>query len=176
MDEREIREKLKDCGIRLLRAGLVQGTWGNLSMRLDGQYMIVTPSGIDYRRLRPEDMVKVNIRSLQYEGELKATSEKGIHGGIYAARPEINAVIHTHSKYFFGSEVGLARYGLPGSEQLQKNTLDALGNNYGCILAAHGMVCAGKSLDEAFSLCRALEEYCRKYIESRYREGERSWN
>ena len=115
-------------------------------MRLDGQYMIVTPSGIDYRRLRPEDMVKVDIRSLQYEGELKPTSEKEYMAAFTPRGPEINAVIHTHSKYCCVFAAArrpvpveddrlqpflVRRWDLPDTgcrdRQLQKNTLDALG-------------------------------------------------
>ncbi|MBQ2747398.1 MAG: class II aldolase/adducin family protein, partial [Firmicutes bacterium] len=69
---------LVDYGKKLVQTGLVQGTWGNLSVRLDDTYMIVTPSGLDYLRLTPADMVKVNIETLEYEGDLKPTSEKGL--------------------------------------------------------------------------------------------------
>ena len=97
--ELELREKLVAYGNKLVDEGLVQGTWGNLSIRLDENYMLVTPSGLDYRRLTAADMVKVNLQTLEYEGSLKPTSEKGIHAGIYLRRPDIHAVIHTHSKY-----------------------------------------------------------------------------
>ena len=82
-----------------METGLVQGTWGNLSIRLDDKYMLVTPSGLDYTRLTPADMVKVNISTLAYEGSLKPTSEKGLHAEVYKQRPDAGAVIHTHSKY-----------------------------------------------------------------------------
>ena len=187
-EEREIRMQLVEYGKKLVRSGLVQGTWGNLSVRLDQHSMIVTPSGLDYYRLTPSDMVKVDIQSLRHEGQRKPTSEKGIHSGIYQLRPELGAVIHTHSKFcsifaaarsavpvekneeterIFGSRVELAAYALPGTEQLRENTLEAFGDNYGCIMAGHGMVCAGQNLEEAFSYCRRLEEYCRDYIEAR---------
>lgn len=191
MTEREIREKLTDYGKKVVESGLVQGTWGNLSIRLDDKFMIVTPSGLDYTRLTPEDMVKVNITSLEYEGSLKPTSEKGIHGGVYQRRNDVGAVIHTHSKYcaifaaarkdvpvtdeetrrVFGNVVRLAGYGLPGTKKLWKHTLEALGKNYGCIMANHGMLCVGKDIKEAFENCRRLENHCRDYIEARYREG-----
>lgn len=194
MNEMEIREKLMDYGKRLVAAGLVQGTWGNLSMRLDEDHMLVTPSGLDYNRLTPEDMVKVNFRTLEYEGDTKPTSEKGLHGGIYEGRPEIGAVIHTHSKYcsifaaarrpvpveqpelkrIFGSQVPLAKYGLPGTKTLKKNTIEALGNNHGCIMTAHGMICCGRTIEEAFDHCQKLEECCRQYIEEGYERDEQS--
>jgi len=186
-EERQIREKLTEFGKKVVETGLVQGTWGNLSIRLSEEYMLVTPSGLDYTRLTPEDMVKVKIATLEYEGGLKPTSEKGVHGGIYSSRPDIGAVIHTHSKYcavfaaarknvpvtdeadreVFGGQVKLADYALPGTEALWANTIEALGQNNGCIMANHGMLCAGKTIEEAFENCLRLENCCRRYIESR---------
>lgn len=190
--EQNLREKLVEYGKKLVECGLVQGTWGNLSIRLDDEYMLVTPSGLDYFRLTPADMVKVNIRTLEYEGNQKPTSEKGIHGGIYVKRPEIGAVIHTHSKYcsifaaavkpveieteegrqIFNERVEVAKYALPGTEELCKNTIEAFGENYGCIMANHGMVCGGASMEDAFGNCRMLEQCCEEYIEKRYTENE----
>lgn len=192
MNEMEIREKLVDYGKRLVEAGLVQGTWGNLSMRLDEDHMLVTPSGLDYNRLTPDDMVKVDVNTLDYEGERKPTSERGLHAGIYAGRPEVGAVIHTHSKYcsvfaaagrsvpvlkaemkaVFGREVPLAKYGLPGTKTLRNHTIEALGNNYGCIMAKHGMICCGKTMEEALDNCLKLEECCRQYIEDAHERDE----
>lgn len=192
MTELEIRNKLVEYGKKVVATGLVQGTWGNLSIRLDDKYMIVTPSGLDYTRLTPEDMVKVEIDSLDYEGDLKPTSEKGIHGGVYGRRPDVGAIIHTHSKYcaifaaarkdvpisgeeverVFGKKVALAGYGLPGTKKLWKNTISALGENNGCIMANHGMLCAGKTMEDAYLHCKMLEDYCRDYINSRYEQGE----
>lgn len=185
MNEMEIREKLVDYGKRLVAAGLVQGTWGNLSMRLDEGHMLVTPSGLDYNRLTPEDMVKVDVTTLDYEGEQKPTSEKGLHAEIYRRRPEAGAVIHTHSKYasvfaaarravpverpdlkkIFGSQIAVGKYGLPGTKTLWKHTIEALGNNQGCIMAAHGMICCGRTMEDAYDHCLKLEECCRQYVE-----------
>lgn len=185
--EGELREKLVEYGMKLVECGLVQGTWGNLSIRLNDDEMLVTPSGLDYFRLKPEDMVKVNIRTLEHQQGQKPTSEKGIHAGIYLKRPEMGAVIHTHSKYcsifaaavqpvpiedeegqeVFGQWVDVAKYALPGSKALMRNTIKAFGENYGCIMANHGMVCGGDSMEQAFDHCRMLEKCCARYIERR---------
>lgn len=184
MNELELRELLATYGKKLVEVGLVQGTWGNLSIRISDEYMLVTPSGLDYNRLTAEDMVKVNIKTLEYEGNLKPTSEKGLHAGIYAMRPEIGSVIHTHSKYasvfaaarcdvvvrgeaskVFGNRVKLAGYGLPGTKTLKRNTVKAFGDNYGCIMANHGMVCGGESIEAAFDNCMILENYCKSYLD-----------
>ena len=183
--EQELRKELAAYGKKLVESGLVQGTWGNLSVRLDEKHMLVTPSGLDYMRLMPEDMVKVNIMTLEYEGQIKPTSEKGLHGEIYRTRPDLQSIIHTHSKYccifaaarkpmlivteegkkVFGNQVGTSGYALPGTKRLQLETTKALGNNYGAIMANHGMICCGNNLNEAFDNCVLLEECGRIYIE-----------
>lgn len=187
-EEQEKRERLVEYGIKLVDCGLVQGTWGNLSMRLDDKYMLVTPSGLDYTRLTPADMVKVQIDSLEYDGDRKPTSEKGLHGGIFASRSGIGAAIHTHSKYcsifaaagqpmpiedpemqkIFGKSVDIAKYGLPGTKGLSKNTISALGTNFGCIMTNHGMICCGEDMETAFNNCVKLEECGKEYIEKRF--------
>ena len=145
-------------------------------MRLDDTYMLVTPSGLDYARLTPADMVKVNMRTLAYEGDLKPTSEKSLHAAIYQNRPDIGGIIHTHAKYCcvyaaarrdlpiptdrqtaFQSPIKLAPYAPPGSKALTKNTAAAVGDNYGAIMAGHGMIACGKDLTAAFQNCEQLE-------------------
>ena len=177
--EENLRRQLVDYGKGLVASGLVQGTWGNLSVRLDDTYMLTTPSGLDYTRLTPADMVKVNIHTLAYEGDLKPTSEKGLHASIYQNRPDVSAIIHTHAKYCsvyaaartdlpipsvqeersvpFGNPVKLAAYALPGTKALMKNTAAAVGSNWGAIMAGHGMIVCGKDLETAFRNGQELE-------------------
>lgn len=181
------RQQLVEYGNKLVETGLVQGTWGNLSYRIDDQYMLVTPSGMDYARLTPADMVKVNIHTLDHEGTLKPTSEKGIHGSIYKNRPEVGAVIHTHSKYcavfasavkdmpivgeeakaVFGDKIAVAKHAGPGTDKLMKYTVSALGDNYGCLMANHGMVACGADMETAFEHCCMLETSGEAYINER---------
>ena len=183
--EWKTRNLLVHYGIKLLETGLVQGTWGNISIKLDDKYMLVTPSGLDYNRVTPNDMVKVNIETLEFEGNQKPTSEKGIHRTIYLQRKDVGAIIHTHSKYccvfaaankdlpitqkemqvIFGEKVNLAEYGLPGTEKLTKNTIIGLESNYGCIMANHGMICCGKDIETAFNNCVKLEKCAQMYLE-----------
>lgn len=187
-DEREGRELLVEYGHKLLDCGLVQGTWGNISVRLDDKYMLTTPSGLDYDRVTPDDMVKVTIKTLKYEGELKPTSEKALHAGVYALRPEVGAVIHTHSKYCsifaaarmplevedaelacdIGNVLKVAEYGLPGTSKLTKNTIKALGSAAGCIMANHGMLCCGPDIAQTFDICGKIEQAAMEYVNSRW--------
>lgn len=167
--ELKLREELVEHGKLLVESGLVQGTWGNLSARLDEKFMLVTPSGLDYERLTPADMVKVNIETMEYEGDLKPTSEKGLHGEIYKRRKDIKAIIHTHSQYAsvyaaaekdFSEEVKLAKYGLPGTKGLKNHTADALGDNFGAIMSHHGMIVCDTTLKKTFAACKKLESQC----------------
>ena len=185
--ETELRQKLVDYGNKLVETGLVQGTWGNLSIRLNDKYMLVTPSGLDYTRLTPADMVKVDLSTLKHEGGLKPTSEKGLHAAIYRERPAVNAIVHTHSRYcsmfaaahaelpvedaeaqkVFGTSIGLAKYAKAGSDKLAKYTAAALGRNFGALMSNHGMVTCGADMESAFANCQLMEKTAEVYIESR---------
>ncbi|MBF1138397.1 MAG: class II aldolase/adducin family protein [[Eubacterium] sulci] len=98
-DEWQSRRSMAEYGRKLLELGLVQGTWGNISVRLSANYMLVTPSGLDYKMIDGSDMVKVAIKTLTYGDGNVPTTEKGLHAGIYESRSDIGAIIHTHSKY-----------------------------------------------------------------------------
>lgn len=160
-----LREALVSFGNILVEKGLVSGTWGNLSVRLDDDYMLVTPSGITYDRLTPGDMVKVRIDDLTYEVDLKPTSEKILHAEIYRRRPDVKAIIHTHqtgASIFAACEKDLgeiktAAYALPGTDDLAKFTADALGESSACIMAHHGICAVGRNLDEALETCIEIE-------------------
>ncbi len=185
--ERNLREQLVKYGNMLVSTGLVQGTWGNLSVMLGRENMLCTPSGLDYERLTPADMIKVNIKTLKAEGPHKPTSEKGMHAGIYNRYPDANAVIHTHSKYCsifaagemplqveskekmceIGEIIGVSKYALAGSSGITRRAVKAIGNNPGCILSHHGMIAKGADLEEAFHNVCLIEEAAEEYIDSR---------
>ena len=181
--EQKLREMLVEYGKKLVQSGLVQGTWGNISVRIDDTYMLTTPSGIDYIRLKADDMVKVQIDDMSYEGINKPTSEKELHAAIYKQRPDIGAIIHTHSKYSsvfaaankdmpvleeyadsLGNIVKLAEYALPGTKNLANNTVLALGIGVCAIMANHGMVACGEDMEKAFENCVKTEENGKKYL------------
>ena len=98
-DEWQSRRSMAEYGRKLLELGLVQGTWGNISVRLSANYMLVTPSGLDYKMIYGSDMVKVAIKTLTCGDGNVPTTEKGLHAGIYESRSDIGAIIHTHSRY-----------------------------------------------------------------------------
>ncbi|MEE0400045.1 MAG: class II aldolase/adducin family protein [Christensenellales bacterium] len=185
--EKELRQMVKDAGVRMLEENLVQGTWGNISIRLDEKHALVTPSGLDYVVMTPDDLPVVDIETLEWTGPRKPTSERKIHAAILRARPEINVVLHSHptwgatfasthlslpafndkmKKYLLG-DVRCAKYGLAGTKKLTKNTVAAMEGRNACFLANHGVFVCGKTLEDAFEACRALEEGCKTYIKQK---------
>lgn len=182
-EEKKIAQDIKDAGVRLLDENLVQGTWGNIAVRLDDKFMLATPSGIDYVMLQPEQMAKVDMQSLEWTGTNKATSEKGIHAVLLSKGDGINASIHTHPFYgcilaamnkampvpekyqdVLGKEIPCAKPALPGTSGLVKNVAAAIGDAPACFMGHHGVIVRGKDLDDAFAICRALEDACRDYL------------
>ncbi len=176
--EQELREQIVSFGVRLADEGLVQGTWGNIAVRLDETHMLCTPSGLDYRRLKPDDIVEVELSTLGYDGRRKPTSEKRLHRDLFLARADVGAVIHTHAKRCgvfaaarkticcisgemrerIGSEMRCAGHALPSTKQLSRVALKALGDRNGCLLMNHGALCCGADLEGAYLACKASEE------------------
>ena len=184
MTEQELREIVVATGKRMLADGLVQGTWGNISIRLDEHRMIVTPSGRDYERLTADELVIVDIDTLEYDSPIKPTSEKKIHAAIYRDRPDIGAVIHSHpwngcavastrrempittpeARELIGETARTGKYGLPGTKKLTKGTVEAMKDRNACFMANHGILCAGKDMETAFATCAALEREAGIYL------------
>ncbi len=175
-----------EAGRRLHREGLVARTWGNLSLRVNADLFVITPSGIAYEHMRPEQIVPVNLWDLSYTGKLKPSSEKGMHAAIYRDRAEIFAVIHTHqsaassvsaarkdirdipaqARNILGAVVRTAAYALPGTGKLARATVGALKGSNAALLANHGAVCAGRNMADAFQVCTELENLCQAFLES----------
>lgn len=185
------RSAVCEAGKRLLRENLVSGTWGNLSLRTDEENMVITPSGKPYELLSPEDMVLVNYRTLAWKGDIKPSSELKLHAALYLERRDINAVIHTHQinastvaaarrevppilddmAQIIGPTVRVAKYALPNTERIVRNTLKALRGRNAALMANHGAVCVGRDMEEAFVVCQVLEKACRAFIEAEFLGG-----
>ena len=177
-DEQKARELVIEAGHKLLENKLIARTWGNISARISENEFVITPSGRAYDTLKPEELVLVNANDLSYEGEIKPSSEKGIHAHAYLLRQDVNFVIHTHQLY--ASAIGTegrdfdfapcAGYGLPGTGKLKLNVSSAIAQNpdkYSFLMEKHGAVCLGKSFDDAFSLAEELEDNCKAEFISR---------
>ena len=82
-EETEARRLVIEAGLRLVREGLIARTWGNISARISEEQFVITPSGRAYDDLKPEELVVVNVADCAYEGDIKPSSEKGIHAEAY---------------------------------------------------------------------------------------------
>ena len=155
----------------------------NIAVRLDDKEMMATPSALDYVMLKPEQMAIVNMESMEWRGSNKPTSEKGVHAEILKMHPESNVTVHTHPFYgsilaamrkplevpekyraVLGDVVPVSKFAPSGTPWLVKNVAAAIGDAPACIIASHGVVVRGKDMDEAFAVCRALEDACRDYL------------
>lgn len=172
------RENIVAMGKELIERKLVAGSWGNISVKLaDGVYA-VTPSGRGYANQKPEDIIIIDDACNTLDGELTPSSESKLHTAIYNACPEAKAIIHTHSIYasalaamrkpvpaiiedivqIIGGRVNCAEYALPGTQELADNAVAALNGRKAVLLANHGAVCWGKSLEDALIVCEILEK------------------
>lgn len=192
MDINEAKKLVIEAGVKLVETGLIARTWGNVSCRVDEKTFVITPSGRPYIGLKPEEIVEVAVDDLAWSGDVKPSSEKGVHAEVYKAYPGANFVIHTHQKVasavsvlmdgidtvkgaaqkIIGNNVLIASYGLPGSGKLKKGVKNALNlsPSKAVIMAHHGAVCYGASFDEAFEVAASLEKLSADYILGAARE------
>ena len=190
MDIMQAKETVIRAGKELIAAGLIARTWGNISCRISDTQFVITPSGRAYETLTPEEIVLVNIEDLEYEGEIKPSSEKGIHAACYKLRPEVNFVIHTHqvnasivsalgmdinnvegeNAQVVGTNLPIASYGLPGTKKLRKGVIDAITRSdaKAAVMAHHGAVCMGVDYDDAFNVAQKVEDICEQYVMAKY--------
>ena len=156
MDENAAKREIIETARAMLAKGLVQGTGGNFSVRC-ARGMIITPSGMDYGALTPDDLPVLSLGGEMVEGFRKPSVERELHAEIYRRRPDVNAVIHTHSVYataaaalrapmpaltdnqavLFGGPVPCAEYAPIGTEKLARSAAQALGCGCGVLLANH---------------------------------------
>lgn len=184
----EAKKLVIEAGLRLVREGLIVRTWGNISARVSDEQFVITPSGRGYEDLTADDIVLVNIKKCTYEGDIKPSSECGIHADVYAARPEVNFVVHTHQRYasvvsilgedieltdeekqFLGDRIPCAKYGMSSSPTLRRQVKKALKASNGCssmLLKNHGALCMGKDYDDAFEISSVMEQVCRYKYET----------
>ncbi len=181
MTELEAKTLVIQAGKKLVSLGLVSRTWGNVSCRIDEKKFAITPSGIDYERLTEQNIVVVDIETLDHQGDVKPSSEKGVHAYAYKADPATNFVIHTHQTYAtcitvagfdrvvqnqrqkeILGEIKIAKYALPGTKKLASNVNDQLAT--GCktvLLEKHGALLVGADMEQAFLRAVTLEQVCK---------------
>lgn len=153
----------------MLERGLVSGTAGNVSGRLDDGTICLTPSSVPYETMTVDDLVVTDVDGNVLEGTRGPTSEKALHLACYRRYPEINGVIHSHAAYatmfglihepipaiieevvvYLGGDVPCAEYKPTGSDELGEEVASRLGDRSACIVANHGIVTVGDSPDKA---------------------------
>jgi L-fuculose-phosphate aldolase len=173
-------EVVRTCQ-ELLAAGLVVGTAGNVSAR-SGDLIVVSPSGVDYRTLTPEQVGVHRLDGTPVDAPLRPTSELPLHLAVYASA-DASAIVHTHSvaatalstvadalpavHYYvamFGGPVRVASYATYGSDELAGHVVHALRGRTACLMANHGAVVTGPDLHTALDAGRYLEWLCEVYL------------
>lgn len=192
MDILEAKLAVIEAGKQLVKCGLIARTWGNVSCRVSDTHFVITPSGREYNALTPDEIVLVSIADCTYDGEIKPSSEKGIHAACYRLRPNCNFVIHTHQLYaslagiagldirvkdensaaLLGDVIPSAAYGLPGTGKLKQGVTDAISrcDANAALMTHHGAVCLGTDLDNAFCVAQELENVCKAELLARYEQ------
>ena len=177
-----LRGELVQTARRMSDLGLTPGMSGNVSVRVPGGYLI-TPSGIPYPDLTANDAVEVRMDGSVRPGQRAQSTEWRLHRDILAARPDTNAIVHTHSLFCTtvaclrrpipavhymvviagGDEIPCAEYATFGSPELAVSAVRALGAGHACLLANHGMVALGPTLAGALRLAAEVETIASQY-------------
>ncbi|SHH29425.1 class II aldolase/adducin family protein [Desulforamulus hydrothermalis] len=178
------KQKIIELGKKMLQAGLVAGTWGNISALVrEAGLVVITPSGMDYTCLQATDMVVLDLQGRPVEGQRRPSSEAPLHLAIYQARPDVGGIVHTHSEVatafavvrqpippvvedaamLVGGAVEVARYALPGTPELARQVVEALAQRSAVLMANHGLVGVGRSVEEAFTVCQVVEKCAKIY-------------
>ncbi len=181
-EDADLRQQLVDIMRAMAERGLNRGTSGNVSARL-GAGMLVTPSGVTPDRLTPETMVSLDADGRPAPGALKPSSEWRMHQGLYARRPDVDAVVHCHARHATilacagrpipplhymvavggKAHVPLAPYATFGTDALAQGVVDALDGGYACLMANHGLIVAASSLERALAIAEEVEEQAAVY-------------
>ncbi|CAN2049977.1 5-deoxy-D-ribulose 1-phosphate aldolase [Candidatus Magnetomoraceae bacterium gMMP-1] len=181
------REQIVNFGKKMITSRLTTGSGGNLSIfNREKNLVAISPSGIEYFDMNPEDVVIINSKGKIIEGKYKPSSELNFHLSLYHKRLDINTIVHTHSVYattiaclneelpavhyligFSGKKVPLAPYALFGTEELAQNIVTAIKDYNAVLLANHGLVTVGPDLSLAFSAAEEIELVARIYYQAR---------
>jgi L-fuculose-phosphate aldolase len=180
-EEARAWEELVATARRTVSDGLVVGTSGNVSVRV-GDTVLVTPTGVPYDRLTPEDVTGVDLSGRRVLGKLRPTSELPMHLAVYGATGA-RAIVHTHAVHAtavstlvqevpaihyitadLGGPVRVAPYATYGTEELAQNMLRALTDRTACLLQNHGTLAYGATLTQAYDRTAQLEWMCRVWL------------
>ena len=170
---------------RMWDAGLVVGSAGNVSRRAGDAHLVITPTSVPYESMAAEEIAVVDIATgAIVEGA--PSYELPMHLVVYRRRADVTAIVHTHAPFVttlsvlrrplppvidemlvhFGGTVEVADYAFTGTEAVGENVVAALGDRAGVILANHGNVCVGRTLDRALHVAISMEACARVYVQA----------
>ena len=172
----ELRSAVVEAAREMLRLGLVAGTSGNASAR-DGDEVLITPADLSYEQMTEDDLVAIGMDGEATEGQREPSSERRVHLAVYASRPDVRAVVHTHSVHATawsflgepldtgteeleaaaGGEVLTAQFAPTGTDEIAVAVVEALGDRRAVLLARHGVVAVGETPAAALHTSVALE-------------------
>ena len=181
------RKLIVEYGKLLVTKGLTTGTGGNISIfDKEKKYFAISPSGIDYFETEPEDVVIMDLDGKVVEGERKPSSEWMMHLIFYKKRDDVEAVVHTHSRFsstiscmrwdipalhyyvaFAGKTIPCAKYASYGTQELADNAFEGMGEGKAALLANHGLITIGRSVKEAFLVAEMSEEMAEYYYRTK---------
>jgi L-ribulose-5-phosphate 4-epimerase len=189
-----LRRQVVEVGLEALERGIVHGTAGNMSVRdAESGLIAISPSGMPYPTVRPEDVVIVNDMAEVIDGKRKPSSETPLHTMVMRHRPDISAIVHTHSHYstvvscirpylpniltevcLGVGHVPVTRYGLTGTPDFGESVVEVVGpETKAVIIKNHGLIAFGHSFDEALLWAEITEEASKVYVHALAANGGR---
>jgi L-fuculose-phosphate aldolase len=179
----DMKQELVRISQEMLKEDLVIGSSGNASVRV-GEHVLITPSSIQYDTMVVDDIVVLDLKERVIEGHRTPSIESPTHVEIYKNRDDAKAIVHSHSVYAtalalldrslppiidevvpkLGAKIRLAKYAIPGSDELADNVVEALIGRNAVFLKNHGALTIGNDLDEALHFAVLLERTCKTYL------------
>lgn len=172
------RELVREYGRKLIQTGLTTGTGGNISIyNPEQELMAIKPTGIEYMKIKVEDIVIMDLEGNRVDGDKQPSSEYEMHRIFYQKRDDVGAVVHTHSTYsttisclnweipsvhylvaFSGEKVPCAGYATFGTPELAENAYSSMGQDYNAtLLSNHGLLAVGNNIATAFATAEEIE-------------------
>jgi L-fuculose-phosphate aldolase len=187
MNEYKLKEQICEIGRRLYNRGFAAANDGNITVRLNDKELLCTPTMVSKGFMKPDDICKVDYEGKQLAGNKRRTSEVLLHLAVYKNRPDINAVVHCHPPHatafavahepipkcvlpeveVFLGEVPIAKYATPGDQRLPNTIIPYVKDCNTLLLANHGTVSWGPTLENAYFNTEIIDAYCRILILSK---------
>ena len=179
-----IQSQLVQTAQRAYREKMFAATSGNLSVfdRESGK-IYITPGSFPYEEMTPDDIMAIDLDGNILEGKHSPSSEWRMHAAIYRADKRVNAIVHTHSPYatafainhmripavlyemvfFLGGDIPVAEGAIPGTPEVGENCVPVLKERNGCLMANHGALAVGDTLDRAYTRAVYIEDAAKAY-------------